>query len=131
MNEPLDYWAEVIRRGVDAVEFSLRQFCGDAWIVATVKASTSGPVLLAAHAAIDIHKQVRLEAGTALRAARDGLVIALEAGLAREQLQAYRTELAARLWREMASDPRRTLVRLIPVRAGGAAQSHHQSQDGR
>lgn len=120
MDEPLDYWAEIIRRGVNAVEFSLRQFCGDAWIVATIKAAPSGPVLLAAQAAIEIHKQVRLETSTALRAARDGLVIALEAGLAREQLQAYRTELATHLWREIASDPHRNLVRLIPDSARGA-----------
>ena len=64
-----------------------------------------GMVARVAHAAIEVHKLVELEPGTAVHAARRALVAHLETGAAAQELAMYQGLLAERLWREIQDDP--------------------------
>ena len=71
-----------------------------------------GMVARVAHAAIEIHKLIELEPGTAARAARQALIAHLETGPAARELAIYQGLLAERLWRDIKDDPARRLQAL-------------------
>lgn len=71
-----------------------------------------GMVARVAHAAIEIHKLVDLEPGTAAHAARQALIAQLEIGPAARELAIYHGLLAERLWRDIRDDPARRLQAL-------------------
>lgn len=110
--EPIDYWREVVRRGVLALGFSIARHGGEIWMQAELVGPQDGSVRRAAHAAIAIHKLVGLELGTAAQAARGALTHALETGSARRELAIYQGLLLERLWREVADAPAGRLQQL-------------------
>jgi hypothetical protein len=113
LGEPIDYWDEVCWRGVQALGFSLKRQGHDrVWMAAELADDDAGPVRRAAYAAIELHKLVGLERGTALRHAYDLLLSLLEAGPARDEVHAYQAELARRLRSDISSDPARALEAL-------------------
>ncbi len=100
--EPIDYWREVVRRGVMALGFALQ---GQAEITAELIAPQEGPVQRAAYAALEMHKLIGLESGTAVHAARDALARELVRGPASRELAIYQGLLIERLWREVQPLP--------------------------
>ncbi len=103
--EPVDYWREAVRRGVLALGFSLKRHRGEAWMAAELVAPQDGMVARAAHAAMEIHKIIDLEPGTAANAARQALAAQLKTGPAARELAIYQGLLAERLWREIQDEP--------------------------
>lgn len=109
---PIDYWREVARRGVMAVGFSLVRAQNGAWMSAELVAPQEGPVQRAAHAAIEVHKLIELEPGTAAHDARQHLAARLETGPAIRELAIYQGLLLERLWRDIKEAPAACLARL-------------------
>jgi hypothetical protein len=103
--ERIDYWREVVRRGVLALGFSIRRHQGETWMAAELVGPQDGMVSRVAHAAMEIHKLIELEPGTAAYAARLGLAAQLETGPAARELAIYQGLLIERLWREIREDP--------------------------
>ena len=112
MSEPVDYWREVVRRGVLALGFSILRHGGETWMAAELAGPQDGAVARAAHAAVEVHKLVELEPDTAAFAARKALAAKLEAGPAARELTVYQGLLAERLWREVKDDPAKRLEAL-------------------
>jgi hypothetical protein len=109
MNEPVDYWREVVRRGVLALGFSIRRHQGETWMIAELVGPQDGMVARAAHAAMEVHKLIELEPDTAASAARRALIDQLEVGPATRALTIYQGLLAERLWRDIKDDPAQRL----------------------
>jgi hypothetical protein len=61
--EPVDYWREVVRRGVLALGFSIRHHQGETWMAAELVGPQDGMVARVAHAAMEMHKLIELEPG--------------------------------------------------------------------
>lgn len=99
--EPIDFWRSVAHRGVFALGF--RQSQGD--MIAELVAPQRGWVRRAAHAAIEIHKLIVIEPGSAAFAAREALAQELIRGPAARQLAIYQGLLLERLWREIKDAP--------------------------
>lgn len=109
---PIDYWREVARRGVMALGFSITRYCGETWMMAELVAPQEGSVRRAAHAAIEIHKLIATESGSAALAARETLSASLEKGSAARELAIYQGLLFERLWREIMDAPPARLAQL-------------------
>jgi hypothetical protein len=107
--EPVDYWREVVRRGVLALGFAIRRHQGETWMAAELVGPQDGMVARVAHAAMEIHKLIDLEPGTAAHAARLALLAQLETGPAARELAIYQGLLAERLWREIQDAPAQRL----------------------
>ncbi|CAN5527005.1 hypothetical protein BH10PSE3_BH10PSE3_26700 [soil metagenome] len=71
-----------------------------------------GMVARVAHAAMEMHKLIELEPGSAASTARAALINQLETGPAARELALYQGLLAERLWREIKDDPARRLETL-------------------
>lgn len=112
MSEPIDYWREIVRRGVLAVGYSLQRTVGEPILAAELVQPQEGLMLRAAYAAIEMHKLAGVEAGTLVHAARRRLAAALEVSSAARELAAYQDLLTACLWAEVADDPPRRLESL-------------------
>lgn len=102
---PIDYWYEVVRRGVLALGFSILRFKGEAWMAAHLANPQEGLVRRAAHAAIEIDKRVALETGSPENAAREALAARLERRPASLELAGYQRLLLDRLWSDIETDP--------------------------
>lgn len=109
MSDPIDYWKEVVRRGVLAVGYCLQRTVGEPILAAELAQPQEGLKLRAAYAAIEMHKLASTETGTMLHAAQRRLSAALASGPAAAELAAYQGLLIERLWAEVAADPPRGL----------------------
>lgn len=112
MSEPIDYWKEVVRRGVLAVGYSLQRTVGEPILAAELAQPQEGLKLRAAYAAIEMHKLASAETGTLLHAAQRRLAAALATSPATTELATYQSLLTERLWAEVSADPPRGLERL-------------------
>lgn len=112
MSDPIDYWKEIVRRGVLAVGYSLQRTIGEPILAAELAHPQEGLKLRAAYAAIEMHKLVSTEPGTMLHAAQRRLAAALASSPAAAELAAYQGLLTERLWAEVAADPAHGLERL-------------------
>ena len=114
----IDYWREVVRRGVLAVGFSILRHRGQAWMTASLVAPQRNPVQQAAHAAIEIDKAIANEVGTPAARARQALAAHLETGPAALELAAYQAILSKRLYQEVQAAPAAGLGRLADPHEG-------------
>ena len=112
MTQPVDYWREVVRRGVRALGFSIQRHGGEAWMAAELAGPQEGMVARVANATIEIDKLVETEPGTAAFDARQALARTLENGAASQELAIYQGLLAERLWREIKDAPSQRLEAL-------------------
>ncbi|PVM90647.1 hypothetical protein [Caulobacter endophyticus] len=112
MSDPIDYWKDVVRRGVLAVGYSLQRTIGEPILAAELAQPQEGLKLRAAYAAIEMHKLASAETGTALHVAQRRLAAALASSPAAAELAAYQGLLIERLWVEVAVDPAQGLERL-------------------
>lgn len=108
----VDYWREIVRRGVAAVGFTCRRFGGETWMVAELVAPQRGMVQRATQAVLEIDKALALETGSQAWSLRRALADHLETGAAADDLAAYQEVLAERLYSEIQDDPAAALARL-------------------
>lgn len=108
----IDYWRAAARRGVMALGFSRFEHGGGADMLAEPTGALDGWTRRAAHAAIEVHKLVAAEPGTAVQAARLALLEELCRGPAIRALAIYQGLLIERLWREIRQAPAQRLEAL-------------------